>query len=26
VRELMDEVSYAHTGTHNELTMRKVVS
>ena len=26
VRELMDEVSYAYTGTHNELTMRKVVS
>ena len=26
VRELMDEVSYAHTGTHNRLTMRKVVS
>jgi serine/threonine-protein kinase RsbW len=26
VRELMDEVSYAHTGTHNQLTMRKVVS
>ena len=26
VREMMDEVSYAHTGTHNQLTMRKVVS
>ena len=26
VRELMDEVSYAYTGTHNQLTMRKVVS
>jgi serine/threonine-protein kinase RsbW len=26
VRELMDEVSYAHTGTHNRLTMRKVLS
>jgi anti-sigma regulatory factor (Ser/Thr protein kinase) len=26
IRELMDEVSYAHTGTHNQLTMRKVVS
>lgn len=26
VRELMDELSYAYTGTHNQLTMRKVVS
>jgi anti-sigma regulatory factor (Ser/Thr protein kinase) len=26
VRELMDDVSYAFTGTHNQLTMRKVVS
>ncbi|MDQ8161372.1 MAG: ATP-binding protein [Gemmatimonadota bacterium] len=26
VRELMDDVSYAHTGTHNQLTMHKVVS
>jgi len=26
IRELMDEVTYAHTGTHNQLTMRKVVS
>jgi anti-sigma regulatory factor (Ser/Thr protein kinase) len=25
VRELMDDVSYAHTGTHNRLTMRKAV-
>lgn len=25
LRELMDEVSYAHTGTHNRLTMRKAV-
>ena len=26
VRELMDELSYAYTGTDNQLTMRKVVS
>ena len=26
VRELMDDVSYAHTGTHNRLTMRKAVA
>jgi serine/threonine-protein kinase RsbW len=26
IRELMDDVSYAHTGTHNQLTMSKVVS
>ena len=26
VRELMNELSYAYTGTHNQLTMRKVVS
>lgn len=25
IRELMDEVTYAHTGTHNRLTMRKAV-
>lgn len=25
IRELMDEVTYAHTGTHNQLTMRKAV-
>jgi serine/threonine-protein kinase RsbW len=26
VRELMDHVSYAYTGSHNQLTMRKVVA
>lgn len=26
VRELMDHVSYAHTGSHNRLTMRKAVA
>jgi len=26
VRKLMDDVSYAHTGSHNRLTMRKAVS
>jgi anti-sigma regulatory factor (Ser/Thr protein kinase) len=26
IRELMDEVTYAHTGTHNRLTMRKTVT
>ena len=26
VRQLMDDVSYAHTGTHNRLTMRKAVA
>lgn len=26
VRELMDDVAYAHTGTHNRLTMRKAVA
>lgn len=25
IRELMDDVTYAHTGTHNRLTMRKAV-
>jgi serine/threonine-protein kinase RsbW len=26
VRKLMDDVTYAHTGTHNRLTMRKAIA
>jgi len=26
IRQVMEEVTYTHTGTHNQLTMRKAVS